>query len=60
MYMHALQIKFNSVPLLQHVLENSGKMWSELGSYFQGDSLSSILQEHKCLPQQEGEVRYAQ
>lgn len=58
--MRAFKIKLNSVPPLQYVLGNSGKMWTELGSYFQGDSLSSILQEHKCLPKQEGEVRYAQ
>lgn len=58
--MCALKIKFNNVPLLQPVLENGGKMWPELGSYFQGDLLNSISQEHKCLPKQEGEMRYAQ
>lgn len=40
------------------------KQWQnvipELGFYFQGNSLSPLLQERKCLPKQEGEVCYAQ
>lgn len=32
----------------------------EVGSYFQGNLLSLLLQECKCLPKHEGEVCYAQ
>lgn len=41
--------------------ENGSKnVIREVGSYFQGNSLSLLLQECKCLPKQEGEVCYAQ
>ena len=60
--MLTLTITLNTIAPVKYALENSDKCDPppKLGHYFQGDSLSSISQERKCLPKQEGEVPHAQ
>lgn len=62
--MFTFKRKFNTLSFKKCMLENRSKKKKkgipEVGSYFQGTSLSLLLQECKCLPKQEGEVCYAQ